>query len=200
MKLLLIRHTSLNIPSGICYGQTDVDVSESFQAELDQLKQKLSYITFDAVYTSPLQRCTKLAHGLDLGGGQWQGATQNQAELQLDERLKELNFGDWEMQAWDAIPREIFDVWANDYAHLSPPNGESFSQLYQRSKSFIEEVSRHSHGKNIAVITHGGIIRAMLAEVLNMPLKGLFRMAIDHASVTQISFDDAVPRIQFVNR
>jgi len=40
----------------------------------------------------------------------------------------------------------------------------------------------------------------MLAEVLNMPLKGLFRMVIDHASVTQISFDDEVPRIHFVNR
>ncbi len=200
MKLHLIRHTSLNISSGICYGQTDVDVSENFQAELDKLKYKLSYIAFDAVYASPLQRCTKLAHGLELGGVQWQDRTQNQAEIQVDDRLKELHFGDWEMQAWDAIPREIFDVWANDYAHLSPPNGESFSQLHQRAKSFIEEVGSHSHGKNIAVITHGGVIRAMLAEVLNMPLKGLFRMAIDHASVTQISFDDVVPRIQFVNR
>lgn len=188
MKLHLLRHTSLNIPAGICYGQSDVDVSVNFHTESDNLKQKLAHIQFDAVYASPLQRCTKLADALNLG------------EIQLDDRLKELHFGEWEMQAWDTIPRDVFDTWANDYAHLSPPNGENFSQLHHRTTSFVEEIAAHSQGKNIAVITHGGVIRAMLADVLNMPLKGLFRMVIDHASVTQISFDDEVPRIHFVNR
>lgn len=188
MNLHLIRHTSLNITPGICYGQSDVDVSANFEAECTALLNKLTATQFDAVYASPLQRCTKLAQALNL------------AELHIDERLKELHFGDWEMQAWDSIPRDVFDAWANDYENLTPPNGESFSQLHARAKNFIEEVSSHSHGKNIAVVTHGGIIRAMLAEVLNMPLKGLFRIAIDHASVTHISFSEAVPRIYFVNR
>lgn len=188
MNLHLIRHTSLDIPSGICYGQSDVDVSSDFEIELAALSVKLSQIRFDAVYASPLQRCTKLANALALG------------EIKTDSRLKELHFGDWEMQAWESIPREIFDIWANDYANLAPPNGESFSQLHARAVSFLEEVSSHSYGKNIAVITHGGVIRAVLAEVLNMPLKGLFRMVIDHGSMTQISFDEAVPRIHFVNR
>ena len=188
MKLHLIRHTSLNIPSGICYGQSDVDVSDNFHVEQALLREKLAHLKFDAVYASPLQRCTKLANALDLG------------DMQLDERLKELHFGDWEMQAWDSIPRELFDVWAHDYAHLSPPNGESFTQLYQRAKAFTEEVSGCLRGKNVAVVTHGGVIRAMLADALNMPLKGLFRLVIDHASVTQITLSDSVPKIQFVNR
>lgn len=188
MNLHLIRHTSLDIASNICYGQSDVDVSLNFERECNTLKEKLTHIQFDAVYASPLQRCTKLALALNLG------------EMQIDERLKELHFGDWEMQAWDDIPRDLFDVWANDYANLPPPNGESFLELHSRSKNFTEEVSGRYFGKNIAVITHGGVIRAMLAEVLGMPLKGLFRMVIDHASVTHISFDDAVPRIHFMNR
>lgn len=188
MNLHLIRHTSLDIPSGICYGQSDVDVSSNFAIERDALAEKLAHIQFDAVYASPLQRCTKLAQALELG------------EIKMDARLKELHFGDWEMQAWDSIPREIFDGWAKDYANLPPPNGETFAQLHARARSFIEEVSSHSRGKNIAVVTHGGVIRAVLAEVLNMPLKGLFRIVIDHASVTQISFDETVPRIHFVNR
>jgi len=61
-------------------------------------------------------------------------------------------------------------------------------------------VSGRLPGKNVAVVTHGGVIRAMLADALNMPLKGLFRLVIDHASVTQITLSDSVPRIQFVNR
>lgn len=188
MNLHLIRHTSLNIPSGVCYGNSDVDVSENFDAECSTLLSKLSGIEFDAVYASPLQRCTKLARALNLG------------VMQTDDRLKELHFGDWEMQPWDSIPRDMFDVWAHDYAHLSPPNGESFTQLYQRAKAFTEDVSGHLRGKNVAVVTHGGVIRAMLADALNMPLKGLFRLVIDHASVTQITLTDSVPRIQFVNR
>lgn len=188
MNLHLIRHTSLDIAAGVCYGQSDVDVSANFAAECSALSAKLGGIQFDAVYASPLQRCTKLAQALNLG------------EVQVDARLKELHFGDWEMQAWDSIPRELFDVWAHDYAHLSPPNGESFTQLYQRAKAFTEEVSGCLRGKNVAVVTHGGVIRAMLADALNMPLKGLFRLVIDHASVTQITLSDSVPKIQFVNR
>lgn len=188
MNLHLIRHTSLDILPSICYGQSDVDVSSNFEAEVAGLAVKLAHVQFDAVYASPLQRCAKLAHALNLG------------TPQVDERLKELHFGDWEMQAWDNIPRDLFDAWANDYANLSPPNGETFSQLHARTKLFTEEVSSHSHGKNVAVVTHGGVIRTILADVLNMPFKGLFRVVIDYASVTQISFNEAMPRIHFVNR
>jgi alpha-ribazole phosphatase len=188
MNLHLIRHTSLAVPSGVCYGQSDVDVSASFHVEAESLRKKLADIEFDAVYASPLQRCSKLAGALNL------------AQITLDDRLKELHFGDWELQAWDAIPRDVFDIWAQDYANLSPPNGESFSALYNRSLSFIHEVSTHSTGKNIAVVTHGGVIRAMLAHALNMPLKGLFRIVVDYASVTHISFSAEVPSVRFVNR
>jgi len=188
MNLHLIRHTSLAVASGICYGQSDVDVSSSFNHETESLRNKLANIQFDAVYASPLQRCSKLANALNL------------ATITLDDRLKELHFGDWELQAWDAIPRDIFDAWANDYANLTPPNGESFSALHARALSFIEEVSSHSAGKNIAVVTHGGVIRAMLAHALNMPLKGLFRIVVDYASVTQISFSAEVPSVHYVNR
>ncbi|NOT15005.1 MAG: alpha-ribazole phosphatase [Methylotenera sp.] len=188
MHLYLIRHTSLNIAPNICYGQSDVDVSNHFQVEQKALAEKIAHIQFDAIYASPLQRCTKLAQAL------------NKGTIQLDSRLRELNFGDWEMQVWDAIPRVLFDAWAADYANLSPPNGESFSQLHVRCKSFVEEVSQHLHGQHVAVVTHGGVIRAILAEALNMPLKGLFRITIDHASVTQISFNEAVPKVKYVNR
>lgn len=188
MHLYLIRHTSLNIATGLCYGQSDVEVSDNFQVEQHILAEKLAHIQFDAIYASPLQRCTKLAHALSKG------------PVKLDARLKELNFGDWEMQAWEAIPREALEPWAENYAHLSPPNGESFIQLNARCKGFIEEVSGHSQGKSVALITHGGVIRAMLAEALNMPLKGLFRFVIDYASVTQISYNEAVPKVKYVNR
>lgn len=195
MKLTLVRHTSLDIAPSICYGQSDVDVSANFEAERQSLQKKLANLTFDAIYASPLQRCHKLAQALcaDASLGF------SNADIQLDERLKELHFGDWEMSRWNEIPRDVFDVWANDYANLAPPSGETFSQLHTRSKSFVEDVSSHSPGKNILVVTHGGFIRALIVEVLQMPLKRLFRITIDHASVTQLEFNGEIPKVLFMN-
>ncbi len=187
MRLYLIRHTLLQIGSGICYGQSDIDVAASFANELGQLKTKLAEISIDAIYASPLQRCSKLAQALNLG------------EHFEDHRLLELNFGDWEMSAWDDIPRHIFDDWAHDYANKAPPNGETFSQLQQRGLNFLKEILQKHAGQNIVVVTHGGMIRALLAHVLNMELKGLFRFTIDHSSVTQLDFSGAVPKINYVN-
>ncbi len=195
MKLTLVRHTSLDIAPNICYGQSDVDVSAQFDVEQQTLQNKLSKFKFDAIYASPLQRCHKLAKALCADATL--GFTRQ--EIQLDSRLKELHFGDWEMSPWDAIPHDIFDVWANNYANLAPPNGETFTQLQTRAKSFIADVSNHSLGKDVLVVTHGGLIRALIAEVLQMPLKGLFRITIDYASVTQLEFKGDIPKVHFVN-
>lgn len=196
MRMTLIRHTSLQVRQGICYGQTDVDVAASFADEALQTKIKLNKelqdLQIDAVFTSPLQRCVKLAHALSL------------AEIKQDDRLKELHFGEWEMQAWDDIPREIFDTWAQNYAELAPPNGETFSQLQQRGIAFLNELMSEYTSKHVVVVTHGGMIRAMLAHVLNMQLKGLFRFNVDYGSLTQLDFSGVksgdVPKIEFVNR
>ncbi len=187
MKLTLVRHTSLQIAPGICYGQSDIDVSASFWDEANQLKTKLGGTQFDAVYASPLQRCVKLAVALNLG------------DPITDARLMELNFGDWETRAWDDIPREFFDVWAQDYANLAPPQGETFGQLQQRATHFLEELKLQNAGKHVLLVTHGGLIRALLAHVLNMQLKGLFRFNIDYASVTELDFSDKLAKINFVN-
>lgn len=188
MKITLVRHTSLAISPNICYGQTDVDVSHNFENERLRLQEKLAPHAFDAVYSSPLQRCHKLALAL-----------RPDQPIQLDDRLKEIHFGDWEMQAWDDIPRDIFDEWAKNYAHLAPPNGETFTDLLARATQFIADMRQQFHGQHILVVTHGGLIRALIAEVLQMPLKGLFRISIDHASMTQLEFDGDIPRVHVVN-
>lgn len=201
MIITLIRHTTLEIAPGICYGQSDIDVSANFVIEQSTLSQKLATYEFDAVYSSPLQRCHKLAYALCADAN----LNLSHHDIQLDERLKELHFGDWELHPWENVPRDVFDIWANDYANLAPPNGETFSQLQTRAKSFIDDVNNNSQHQHILVATHGGLIRALIAAVLELPLKRLFRITVDYASVTQIEFaaPDAevqVPKLHFVNR
>ncbi|MEY3883629.1 MAG: hypothetical protein RLZZ379_907 [Pseudomonadota bacterium] len=64
MKLTLVRHTSLAIAPSLCYGQSDVQVSENFEIERQKLQLKLANSNFDAIYASPLQRCHQLAQAL----------------------------------------------------------------------------------------------------------------------------------------
>ena len=61
MKLYLIRHTSVDVPQGTCYGQSNVPLKSSFEDEAEIVKKNLDGIAFDAVYSSPLSRCRKLA-------------------------------------------------------------------------------------------------------------------------------------------
>ena len=201
MIITLIRHTTLDIAPGICYGQSDIDVSSNFANEQSVLSQKLKFYEFDAVYSSPLQRCHKLS--LALCADKHLNLSHHQ--IILDERLKELHFGDWELHPWESVPRDVFDVWANDYANLAPPNGETFSQLQTRAKHFIDDVKYNTPYQHILVVTHGGLIRALIAAALELPLKRLFRITVDYASLTQIEFfapeaEVQVPKLHYVNR
>ena len=91
MTLYLIRHTSVGIPRGTCYGWTDVPVSVNFESEAAACKAQLAGIHFDRVYTSPLTRARKLA---DYCG---------YPDAIEEPRMKEMHMGDWEMQRFDEI-------------------------------------------------------------------------------------------------
>lgn len=168
MNLTAIRHTSVDVPSGICYGISDVSVANSFPEEVAQIQAQLGDRQFDRIYSSPLKRCTQLASVLFL-----------KEKLILDDRLRELNFGDWEMQAWDSVFNSSEGkAWFQDYAHASCPNGESFAELVARVKSFLDELEPIEN-ERIAIITHAGVIRALMVllqqksaeEAFNTPLK-----------------------------
>jgi len=146
--ITLIRHTSVACGPTICYGQTDVDVAESFMEEAEKVKQKLDNRTFDAVYSSPLQRCTKLANFCGYNNPIW------------DKRLMELNFGDWENTPWTEISDPHLQNWYADWINTRTTNGESFADQVERVGQFLEEL-KATNLKNVLIFTHAGVIRAI---------------------------------------
>ena len=197
MELYLVRHTTPDITQGICYGNSDIDVAaHSFAAELEAVRNKLAgieplAIAGSVIYSSPMQRCIKLAAELASG--------LNLCAPRQDARLMELDFGDWELRRWDDIPRAAFDAWAHDHVDQAPPNGESFYALHQRATAFLAEVCARP-ATACVVVTHGGVIRALLGEVLGLPLIDTFRFQLDFASVTQLLLEEKVNRIGYINR
>ena len=130
MKVYLIRHTAVDVPSGTCYGQTDVPLKSTFETEAAQTLRNLSGTHFDHVYSSPLSRARRLAGYCGY------------PDPECDDRLMEINFGEWEMQRFDAISDPRLQEWFDDYFHVAATGGESFEDLYRRVAAFLDELKR----------------------------------------------------------
>ena len=167
-QLHLIRHPKPSTPgavSDLCYGSSDLLVSEQENARvLHQLIKALPKPVL--MFSSPLLRCAELADSLSHQPG-WPAPI-------FDQRLVELDFGKWEMQSWQDIPRDEIDAWAGAMIDYRPGGGESVMQMAARVDAFHRVLPRlhpsspssgenNNNGDNIAVICHAGTIRLLLA-------------------------------------
>lgn len=182
MEIVLIRHTTPKIEKGICYGQLNIDVTDTFYNELTNIKKQLTCYNFDTMYSSPLLRCYKLASNIG-------------NPVFLDCRLKELNFGDWENKAWDTINEKELKPWMDNFVTEKPTNGESYVALQNRAVSFLNEITSNENLKSVAIVCHAGTIRAFLAYMLNVALKNSFNFKIDYGQVIAISFENKTFKI-----
>lgn len=188
MEVYLIRHTQVNIEPGICYGQTDVPLADSFPRECERMQGKLPPITDWRVYSSPLHRCHTLAQHLNCGS------------VNSDHRLMELHFGAWELKRWNEIEAgQAARIWFSDFVNQRCPLGESFQELFERSVAFWEELCHQAH-PYVLVITHGGVIRALLSYFLKFPLANAMRITIDYGSVTKVRVLEYGTVIDYMNR
>jgi alpha-ribazole phosphatase len=179
MAIYLIRHTAPAIAKGICYGQSDLDVKESFLEEVSSILPHLPN-GISRIYSSPLIRCGKLANCLFPG------------EIILWEpSLMEIHCGIWEMKKWDEIAKEEIDPWMNNFVEQSIPGGESYLVLYERVLAWFNQIK--SVQENTVVVTHGGVIRSILSNITQTPL-------IDSFKIFPLHYGCVVRLNQFDNR
>ena len=146
MELILIRHTSVDVPPGICYGQTDVPLKGTFEQEAAATAASLKqYQPFDHVYTSPLSRCTRLS------------AYCGYPDAERDNRIMEINFGQWEMQDFERNTDPRLQEWYADYLHVPATGGESFMEQLHRVSLFMKDLCGKPFQK-AGIFTHGGVI------------------------------------------
>lgn len=179
MEVHLVRHTRPAIEKGVCYGQSDIGLAASFVTEAEQIKKALNF-PYGTLYSSPLQRCLRLAERLSTDD-----------DVQTDERLKEVSFGAWELQPWKDIPKETLTPWMENFIDVAPPGGESLNDLSQRVSGFIERLlRRHSSEERILVVTHGGVIRCFWAQILGIPLQNIFRFNPRYGAISRFRLSD----------
>jgi alpha-ribazole phosphatase len=169
VQFFLIRHPRPLVAAGICYGQLDVE-AEDPQPIADRLRPFLPAAS--VLVASPLRRSRSLAEALD-------------GHAQFDHRLREIDFGSWEGQPWEKIDRRLLDAWAADVLHFVPPDGESAAMLQARVVDCVESL----RGDCFALVTHAGVIRALLGHWLQLPVAEWSRLAIAFGSITRCEID-----------
>ncbi|KGN99805.1 hypothetical protein HR11_06250 [Porphyromonas macacae] len=177
MEVFLVRHTTPLVPQGICYGQTDLDVTDTFETEARIVKEQLRGFTFSEVYSSPLKRCVKLAGYCGY------------VNPKLDRRLMEKNFGDWEMTAWDDIKGREAEMWYANWVEQAPPKGESLIQQYERMKEFFDDLKQlyPISSSPVLIFTHGGIQTLAGVYAGLYPLKECFEHTFPYGSIVKLS-------------
>ena len=173
MQVFLIRHPRPLIEAGVCYGRLDVDCEDP-----QPVAARLRLPPNTPIFSSPLRRARRLAEAL---------AVPTRVDVRLDARLAEIDFGDWEGRRWDDIDRQSIDAWAADVLNFTPPRGESVADLQRRVIDFSAELSAIFAGASVALITHAGVIRALLGHWRGLPVAEWTQLKCDFGSLTEVN-------------
>lgn len=170
IELHLIRHPRTIAPAGTCYGATDLALAQDPRSAADRLRELLP-----ARYTlvsSPSTRCLQLAQLL--------GPTP-----QVDNRLREMDFGDWEMQSFDRLPRSAIDAWAADPFGFRPPGGETAAEMASRVLNALQDLDSRGHAA-LVIVAHGGPLRVIAGQLAAMPRSDWLALSFDFGRATRI--------------
>ena len=154
-RLWLVRHAAPLVAPGTCYGALDVPAdAQASRAAAERLSMALPPAA--RVEHSTLQRCELLAHELQ--------ALRPDLAFTPDARLREMDFGRWEGQTWDAIGKSAIDTWVAGFATHAPGGGESLAQMLHRVAAALQTARewRAEQGvKEVVWITHAGVARCV---------------------------------------
>lgn len=188
MRLALLRHGAAVDASGRCIGHTDVPVSPAGLTSIQRLASAWYAERECAALASPTRIIASDLSRSRASAGQLAAAWK--LPFEIDPRLREVDFGSWDGRLWKDIERDDgtqLAAWMEDWIDTRPPGGESFSDLRRRACWWYEELcgaSGVSEDGTIAVVTHAGVIRALLCNLVGWRPARAFDVPIDPASVT----------------
>ena len=160
-----LRHgeTEWNAEGRLC-GCSDVPLSENGRRQAQLLAHRLKSVPAQELYSSPLVRALETARLI----GQAIGRVPV-----VDQRLIELNYGEWEGHTFEECRRSSPDryrAWEMDPAAVAPPQGESGAHLVERVWPFMDELSKRHPGGNVVVVCHKTVCRLLACHIMGIPL------------------------------
>ncbi len=187
------------------HGQTQWNTAKRFQGSMDiklddtglqqaaKLKQRLSKVDFQAVYTSDLQRCSLTAQMI---------AKDRVLQVYEMEELREVSFGHWEGQNYDLLKRDLTSgvkAWFDNPSKQIIPGGETVEQVESRLHQVKNHIMANYMNQQVAIVTHGALLRYLLSSWLHLPYNFCWKWDIDNASISVIRWENDIFHLQRLN-
>jgi alpha-ribazole phosphatase len=182
-EILLIRHgeTEYN-KTGRFVGSSDICLNDTGLEQALKLKTMLSDESIDKIYSSDLKRCVETGSGIV------------SSSLIYSESLREMDFGRWEGLTYGEIKEKYYEeleLWKNDWTDYRITGGESFRDMADRVLKKFDEIiiSLDGQENKVAIITHGGCIRALLGHFIIGSFKDSWKFQVDNAAISRLSLN-----------
>ncbi|MFJ2428088.1 alpha-ribazole phosphatase family protein [Pseudomonas sp. NPDC087804] len=180
LRLDLLRHGETELGGGL-RGSLDDALTEKGWTQMRAAV--IEGGPWDRLVSSPLQRCARFA--AELG-------EQLNLPVHLDKDLQELHFGAWEGQSaaglmeTDAGALGLF--WADPYS-FTPPQGEPVSDFSTRVLAAVAGLHSAYAGERILLISHGGVMRLLLAQARGLPREQLLNVEVGHGALFALTVE-----------
>ncbi len=177
LYLDLLRHGETELGGGLRGSLDDALTATGWQQMREAVQGRGPW---DGVLSSPLQRCARFAQEL---------AERLQLPLSLEPDLQELHFGAWEGQSAAALMETDADdlgrFWADPYA-FTPPGGEPVELFSLRVLGAIERLYQACAGQRVLLVSHGGVMRLLLARARGLPRQQLLNVEVGHGALFRL--------------
>jgi broad specificity phosphatase PhoE len=193
-RLLLIRHAEIEPRYQRKFGgRIDMNLSTRGRAQAKILANYLRGKEIAAIYSSPMKRVRQTVAPLLKNGA---------PDPIILPELREVDFGDWTGFTWEEVGGKFgihpYD-WLDEIELGAVPNGENGVEFRARVEPCLFEIIRRHEGKTAAIFCHGGVIRMILAILLDLPLGKTNSFEIEYASLTQIALRPHLNEIELLN-
>ncbi|MGM0495993.1 MAG: alpha-ribazole phosphatase [Bacillota bacterium] len=193
-KLVLVRHGETDWNKNSRYqGAVDIKLNQKGKDQAKKLYDYLKDEEFDVIYSSTLKRAYHTVNDI--------AEYQNKDVITIAD-LMEINFGKWEGLTFDEIENdypELAKKWAQDPTCCKPPEGEHIKEVEERVGKAIDMIVNENQDKKILIATHGGIVRIIIAYLLDLPLNRIFSIEVDNVSVSRVKFYKKYPVLKLLN-
>ncbi len=194
MNLYLIRHGEVEGASeGRLIGRTDAPLSTRGLDRSHQLADALADAQLSAIYSSDLQRARATAEII---------ASKNGLTVTGNPKWREIDMGQWEgltmKRIHDENPELVKQLFA-DPSSFQYPGGESFATFITRIQSALEDLLSQHANERVVLVTHGGVCRVIIGNVLGVPPSNWLRLAQDYGCLNVIEWYDGNPMLRLLN-
>ncbi|MEH6665688.1 MAG: histidine phosphatase family protein [Brevundimonas sp.] len=190
--LYLIRHAEHDLlGQTLCGRMEGVGLGETGRAQAGRLAGRLAALGVARVFSSPVQRAVETAAPL---------AQALNLPVEVAPELDELDFGCWTGRRFEELAEDpAWRVWNSDRGRARPPSGETMLEAQARASTWLHRLIREPGPQPCAAVSHGDLIKALVAHVLGLPLHFHDRLEISPASVTTMVGGDWGLKIHNLN-